>query len=209
MQNQPYSKIAQRKRNVFWTASLCLHYPTRAGYATIRQRNYFFEQKPAESNILHQETYSRKTLRELTTEYSNAHRVLKLEVLVRITKMIPRLDHSQKYNMRTSASSHASLRLYESQWRKPCLLIIHVNVSNRPVRNRRYSNMLNGNAISSEQLVSVCTIQRGQSRVQYNSATKLYFWTETSWEQYITPRNVLKKNASVDQDWIFQWTQGP
>ena len=151
-------QYAQRKSNHFWTTSLCLHYPTRAEYATIRQPNYIFEQKPAESNILHRETCSSKTLRDCTTDYSNAHRVLKLEVLVRITKIISRLDHHQIYDMHTSVSSQVSYTFVQIRVTE-AMFTNHTRECAKPLsRNRRVSNTLNGNAISSEQLVSGCTI---------------------------------------------------
>ena len=101
-------KNAQRKRNLFWRIFLCLPSPARAEYAIILQPNYKLEQRPAEGNQLHRQTYSRKTFRESTTEYFNALRVLKLEVLVRITKIKTRLDHTLTCKMHTSASSHGS-----------------------------------------------------------------------------------------------------
>ena len=156
-------KNAQRKRNLFWRIFLCLPSPARAEYAIILQPNYKLEQRPAEGNQLHQQAYSRKTFRESTTEYFNALRVLKLEVLVRITKIKTRLDHTLTCKMHTSASSHGSYTFVRVWVTEAFLLIIHVNVPKLLSRNRRHSNTRNGNAIASEELVSVCPIKRRQS----------------------------------------------
>ena len=99
-------KYAQRKPNLFSRISLCLPSPTRAEYATIRQPNYNFRAWTSWGHKITPTNILKKSLWESTTEYSNVHKCLKLEFLVRITKIITRLYHTKKYNMHTSASSH-------------------------------------------------------------------------------------------------------